>query len=196
MMKRIATIKGTRQTQLTVLGELDNEIHKRALRNEKHLCKLNSTVLQLDDIEFKKLFRVTRALLSQLLQDSSPHLKICDHKYRICNVNAKFLRSSHDSLIWRQSRIRQYLAGKHLRLLGDSGYLLESWLIVPFKDPTQEAHILFNNYHSSCRSVIERYNGILKARWRCLKDIHGLHYIPEKAEQIVSACCCDSARAR
>lgn len=62
--------------QLTVLGELDNEIHKRALRNEKHLCKLNSTVLQLDDIEFKKLFRVTRALLSQLLQDSSPHLKV------------------------------------------------------------------------------------------------------------------------
>lgn len=46
----------------------------------------------------------------------------------------------------------------------------------------------FNNAHTSIRSLIERCNGVLKNRFRCLIKHRILHYSPQKASQIINAC--------
>ncbi|KAJ8973094.1 hypothetical protein NQ317_010787 [Molorchus minor] len=40
----------------------------------------------------------------------------------------------------------------------------------------------------SVRSIIERCNGVLKNRFRCLLEHSVLHYIPEVVANIVKAC--------
>nr|CAD7451684.1 unnamed protein product [Timema bartmani] len=47
---------------------------------------------------------------------------------------------------------------------------------------------LYNSTHSSTRNVIERCNGLLKGRFRCLLKHRVLHYSPEKASRIINAC--------
>lgn len=47
----------------------------------------------------------------------------------------------------------------------------------------------FNICLKSIRSIIERCNGILKNRWRCLLKHRVLHYSPQKAASILKACC-------
>lgn len=46
----------------------------------------------------------------------------------------------------------------------------------------------YTDLHCHCRNVIERVNGVLKERWRCINDERVLHYDPTKAGQIVNAC--------
>ncbi len=74
-------------------------------------------------------------------------------------------------------------------LTGDSGYPLEPWLLTPILDAADgspESH--YNNAHISGRGIIERLNGTLKSRFRCLLKHRTLHYAPQKAAQIINAC--------
>lgn len=74
--------------------------------------------------------------------------------------------------------------------LGDGGYPLEPWLITPHRVPEDgSSEISFNEVHSKCRNIIERTNGVLKNRWRCLLGARELHYSPEKSAKIVNVCC-------
>lgn len=62
--------------------------------------------------------------------------------------------------------------------------------MTPFRNPqagTPEER--FNAKFTSVRSTIERCNGVLKARFRCLLQHRTLHYAPLKAAKIVIACC-------
>lgn len=71
-----------------------------------------------------------------------------------------------------------------------SGYPLRPWLMTPFRNPeagTPEER--FNAMFTSIRSTIERCNGLLKARFRCLLQHRTLHYAPTKAVKIIKACC-------
>lgn len=73
--------------------------------------------------------------------------------------------------------------------LGDAGYPLEPWLLVPYDNPVAgapEDH--FNNAHMSARNTIERTFGVLKQRFRCLLKHRVLHYTPPKAASIINAC--------
>ncbi|XP_011706541.1 PREDICTED: putative nuclease HARBI1 [Wasmannia auropunctata] len=77
----------------------------------------------------------------------------------------------------------------HCWLFGDSGYLLEPWLLTPFSEVqpgTQEEN--FNRRHSSTRSIVERCIGVMKKRFRCLLRYRILEYMPEKAGLIINAC--------
>lgn len=47
----------------------------------------------------------------------------------------------------------------------------------------------YNTAFTSVRCLIERCNGLLKNRWRCLLKHRVLHYSPEMAANIVKACC-------
>lgn len=46
----------------------------------------------------------------------------------------------------------------------------------------------YNAVHKTTRSTIERCNGTLKMRFRCLLKHRVLHYAPNKASKIVKAC--------
>lgn len=56
------------------------------------------------------------------------------------------------------------------------------------QNPVEAAEVNYNTQHKSIRSIIERCNGVLKARFRCLLKHRVLHYSPNMASKIVNAC--------
>jgi hypothetical protein len=62
--------------------------------------------------------------------------------------------------------------------------------MTPFRTPAENSpQELFNNKHASVRNVIERCNGVLKARFRCLLGERRMRYQPDKAAEIINVCC-------
>ncbi|XP_049825046.1 putative nuclease HARBI1 [Aethina tumida] len=121
---------------------------------------------------------------------------ICGANLEILNVIAKYPGSSHDSFIWNNSDIQNALRNIHQAgmngyyLLGDSGYPLRPWLMTPLEhEPamnTPEYH--YSKAHKRVRSIIERCNGLFKARFRCCRKDRVLHYAPEMSCKIINAC--------
>lgn len=119
---------------------------------------------------------------------------ICNANCTILACDARYPGSVHDAAIWRLSNIRGHLRQRFQagdttsRLIGDSGYGLEPWLFTPFAvvqpNTPEEA---YNNLHRATRNVIERTNGILKGRFRCLLKHRVLHYSPDRAAYIIYA---------
>lgn len=73
-------------------------------------------------------------------------------------------------------------------MLGDSGYLLEPWLLTPFENPNQGTPEGRYNYaHKITRSIIERCNGRLKLVFRFILAERKLRYNPEMVGKI-NAC--------
>lgn len=60
--------------------------------------------------------------------------------------------------------------------------------MTPIIDPATRAEERFNEVFCSIRSIIERCNGVLKNRFRCLLKHRTLHYSPTTAGQIINAC--------
>lgn len=84
---------------------------------------------------------------------------ICDASYRIINVVARWPGNTHDNRIFNESIIGQRFANGQLQgiLLGDSGYQIQPWLMIPIANPTTEAERNYNRYaclsffnYSSC----------------------------------------------
>lgn len=74
-------------------------------------------------------------------------------------------------------------------ILGDSGYPLRTWLLTPFNDPEPDTpEYRYNTFHKNTRVKIECCNGVLKSRFRCLLKHRMLHYAPNVACKIISAC--------
>lgn len=46
----------------------------------------------------------------------------------------------------------------------------------------------FNKAHIAARNTVERCNGVLKMRFRCLLKHRVLHYTPKTASKIINAC--------
>lgn len=98
---------------------------------------------------------------------------VCNSEMLFTNVVAKFPGSCHDAYVFEQSALGQQLAesnGELGYLMGDSGYPLRTWLVVPFDErqrdgmtPQQQA---FNKCHTKCRCIVERCFGMLKSRYR------------------------------
>ncbi|CAI6359332.1 unnamed protein product [Macrosiphum euphorbiae] len=111
---------------------------------------------------------------------------ICDAKLRILNVNAIFPGSTNDSFIWNSCDVLPVV--EQLYTNGDSGYALRPWLLTPFNNPVTDVDQYYNKMQMSTRSIIERSNGVLKMRFRCLLKHRFLHYHPEKCTKIINAC--------
>ncbi|XP_050064959.1 putative nuclease HARBI1, partial [Aphis gossypii] len=120
---------------------------------------------------------------------------ICDANLHILNVSARWPGSTHDTHIWNDSVVKQFITDLHGRgftsyfLIGDSGYPLRPWLLTPFLNAEPNTpEYRFNKTFCHARSCIERCNGVLKMRFRCLLKHRTLHYSPSKASKIINAC--------
>lgn len=87
----------------------------------------------------------------------------------IMNVNARYPGSSHDSFVWRSSMASALMVNEHERdpdthlyLLGDSGYPLQPWLMVPVANANTPEELHYNRMHSKTRNKVERCIGVLK----------------------------------
>ncbi|XP_063837196.1 putative nuclease HARBI1 [Ostrinia nubilalis] len=121
---------------------------------------------------------------------------IADSECRILHVNARYPGRVHDAFIWAHSNVKTEMKRLYdggigsFFLLGDSGYPLEPWLMTPVLhaepgSPEQN----YTDWHCQVRNAVERTNGYLKGSLRCLGIDRVLHYAPEKAVEIVYACC-------
>ncbi|XP_067204232.1 putative nuclease HARBI1 [Linepithema humile] len=121
---------------------------------------------------------------------------VCDWRLLILNINATYPGSTHDSYIWNNSNLKVGMETIHRTwpnmtffLLGDSGYPLRPWLLTPVANAEENsAEERYNSRQMSCRALIERCNGLLKMRFRCLLKHRVLHYTPQIACKIINAC--------
>jgi hypothetical protein len=114
---------------------------------------------------------------------------VCDHSMRILSYS--MMSGSHnDKQLWSHSTLgvnaHEWIPpGFHL--IGDSGYTLYPFLIVPYPDDGDTKHILYNYKLSSTRMVIECAFGLLKNRWRILKTALNMKTI-RRTTMIIEAC--------
>nr|CAH7746356.1 unnamed protein product [Callosobruchus chinensis] len=121
---------------------------------------------------------------------------IVDAEGKILNVNARYPGSVHDSAVWQMSQINMHLRRKHLQgnlyyhLIGDEGYPLSPWLLTqyPGNVPGNTPHGRYNIHLRRARNSVERVNGVLKGRFRCLLKHRTLNYDPIKCGRIINTC--------
>ena len=82
----------------------------------------------------------------------------------------------HDATVLRNSNLGQSLNDKiseHFHLLGDSVYPISTRLMKPFRDNGHltQLQVQFNTNLSKTRSTVERSFGLLKGRFRQLKNL-------------------------
>jgi hypothetical protein len=128
---------------------------------------------------------------------------VVDSKKLFTNVYVGLPRSVNDQRVLSCSGLWQevihrglmnvdagYQEGIPPYLLGNKGYPLLSWLIVPIKDdgqPCSLAETYFNKRHWRGRSIVENAFGLLKENWREMGKKSELHVtlIPD-----MFYCCC------
>ncbi|KAI4455699.1 hypothetical protein MML48_9g00000301 [Holotrichia oblita] len=72
-------------------------------------------------------------------------------------------------------------------ILGDSGYPQQPWLMTPIIGAVLNSpEDRYTRYHMQAKNCVERCNGVLKARFRCLAGERGLRYNPTL--KIMTAC--------
>ncbi|KOB64885.1 Uncharacterized protein OBRU01_24220 [Operophtera brumata] len=72
---------------------------------------------------------------------------------------------------------------------GDSGYALRPWMMTPLVETTPNTpEDRYNDTQKKMRATVERCNGVIKQRFRCLLKDRVLHYTPQKANKIINAC--------
>jgi len=122
---------------------------------------------------------------------------ICTADCLFTNVYVGHPGSANDCRVLTNSRLyvqieangySQYFSSDQ-HLLGDKIYPIKEWLLPPFKDygNITRMQATYNKIHSKTRVKIENCFGLLKGRWRRLKNI--TVYKIEKASNIVMACC-------
>lgn len=114
---------------------------------------------------------------------------VADANARIINVVAHWPGSTHDSIIFQNSRLYHRLeAGEfgQFLLVADSGYRNTNYMLTPYLNPTTPQETLFNMSHISTRNVVERSYGILKRRWPVLSM--GMRVKLQTIQMIIVAC--------
>lgn len=96
----------------------------------------------------------------------------CDANLCIRDIVARWRGSTHDSRIFNESSLKTRFEDGEFRgrLLGDSGYKLESYLFTPVLRPQNRSEEKYNEAHIATRNTVERCFGVWKQRFRCLLD--------------------------
>lgn len=96
---------------------------------------------------------------------------LCDADLKILDIVARWPGSAHDSLIFRNSKVRaQFESGKFRDsyIVGDSGYENSDFLMTPLGSVRSEAENLYNESIIRTRNCIERSYGVWKRRFPIL----------------------------
>ncbi|KAJ8914069.1 hypothetical protein NQ315_017590 [Exocentrus adspersus] len=167
---------------ILIIQAIQNNEERNNLRIQQRHLRDTGDPLEMPEETFRSLFRLSRQTAHDLVN------------LRILAINARYPGSVHDAGIWTTSLIRQHLmvnyndGDTNSWLLGDSAYPLEPWLMTPVLDPATPEERAYNIAHKSLRNVIERLNGVLKEKFRCLCKERVLHYDPVMAGRIINAC--------
>ncbi|XP_060581016.1 putative nuclease HARBI1 [Ruditapes philippinarum] len=113
---------------------------------------------------------------------------VCDSRFRVTNVVAKWPGSVHDSRIFRESELcRKFENGeKDGLLLGDSGYPCKKYLMTPYMNPQTAAQERFNSSLTKTRVTVEQTFGVMKRRFPCLS--YGLKVKTCHTPQAIVSC--------
>ncbi|CAG2198528.1 unnamed protein product [Mytilus edulis] len=119
---------------------------------------------------------------------------VSDNRMMIRHAFTGWPGSTHDARVLRNSSL--YNLGENsnkiaqdMYLLADSAYPLREWIITPFRDNGRlnQGQRRFNRALSSARQIVERCIGLLKGRFRRLREI-SLHLLLDIIQNIISAC--------
>lgn len=125
---------------------------------------------------------------------------IVDSDLRFLSINTRYPGSTHDTFIWNNSNIFTLLEEnfnlenqseniyRDSFLIGDLGYPLQPWLIVPLRNVADDHEKLFNKLVRKVRSKNERGFAVLKSRFRCLLGERKSRYNHENMGFIICAC--------
>ncbi|KAK6022536.1 transposase, IS4 family, partial [Ostertagia ostertagi] len=114
---------------------------------------------------------------------------VVDYDLKVRWVNSMWPGSAHDSRVFTTSALYDQLRRGELQgtLLGDSAYRAETFLLKPLDNPSTRQEQRHNRAVCAARAKVEQAFGVLKRQFHIL---HGeCRYSPEKAAQIVVACC-------
>jgi hypothetical protein len=114
---------------------------------------------------------------------------VCDWDMIINNCVARFPGGSHDAFVLHSSALGQAFENHPPNdwMLGDSGYPCKRWLLTPLANAQTRQERAFQRMHMRARCIIERCNGLLKQRFRCLRK--EIQCTPAKASIIIQSCC-------
>ncbi|KOB79423.1 Uncharacterized protein OBRU01_00321 [Operophtera brumata] len=158
-----------------LLAAAEEERLRNLLKIERRQLREASRPLMLPENEFRRHFRLRKsqfeALCGEIIpllpvpQRSSavrPEIKICDADLRVLHVDASFGGQSHDSHIWNNCQVKGILEDIHEEEE-------RPWMMTPILNAAPNSpEELYTYKHVRARNVIERCNGVLKTRWRCL----------------------------
>lgn len=98
---------------------------------------------------------------------------ICDSDLCFTNLIVRWYGSAHDARIFDNSLVKERIMSGTAPgiLLGDAGYPLESYLMVPLRDPMTVAEKRYNKAQIKTRNTIERCFGVWKRRFPCLNHL-------------------------
>ena len=119
---------------------------------------------------------------------------ICNSHLVFTNAVVRWPGSTHDAFVWANCNMATRFEGGEFGeswLIGDSGYALRPWLLVPYLNVANRAQERYNTHHKSARNTIERAFGLLKMRFRCLHKSGGcLMFSPTRCARVIVACMC------
>uniref|UniRef100_A0A8C5QMX2 Putative nuclease HARBI1 n=1 Tax=Leptobrachium leishanense TaxID=445787 RepID=A0A8C5QMX2_9ANUR len=118
---------------------------------------------------------------------------VCDTQGVLLWAESHRPGSVHDNAVLHQSELCCLFESELQKegwLLADNAFLLQPWLMTPLQVPSSSPEYRYNMAHSATHSVMERTQRALRLRFRCLDGSKAtLQYSPEKASQIILACC-------
>ncbi|GFN91936.1 nuclease harbi1 [Plakobranchus ocellatus] len=102
------------------------------------------------------------------------HVQVtCESNLKIIDISTGYPGSVHDARVFRNSQICEKMETfQEFHLLGDSAYPLKMGIMTPYKDYGCLTNMekKYNYIHSSLRNCVERCIGLLKGKWRRLKN--------------------------
>ncbi|XP_017480699.1 PREDICTED: putative nuclease HARBI1 [Rhagoletis zephyria] len=112
----------------------------------------------------------------------------CNANEKITSFDCRRAGSVHDSRIWKNSIVRELLdenpAGAIL--LGDEGYAITPWLMIPYRNTTSFSQMEYNKLHCKERVIIERVFGQVKRRFTILQS--KIRISTNRIPTIIAAC--------